>query len=124
MLICRDAQCESHYPGSPLSVPLHVTVIPNIYMQREISLARREDDAASVLRIPVEVPAAAGPVEVSLRGRNDAPALSARFVDGAIEISAQRMRAGTYQAVLSIASVRDPRLHAQATLICVVSAAG
>jgi hypothetical protein len=105
---CFDEACTRSPQGSPVRVPIRYRVLPNIQVQRELTLGRSGREAAPSAVVPVTVPPGAGVVEMQMGSyRHDA--LAMQFDGNAVHVTTQQVPAGVYTATVTLRSTTDAR---------------
>lgn len=107
--MCHDEACQQELVGSPVRLPVHVEVKPNIQVSASsVVLQRLGRDAAPSKSVDVSVPAEAGSVTASWAPWTPA-GLSMSFDGSRLTIEAGQIRAGTYQGTVLLQSQGDRR---------------
>lgn len=119
MALCEDAQCQKLLAG-PVSTEVVVQVRPNIALATEVALARQGAEPAPAVDVPMTIPPEAG--EVRTWVLNPSAELHAELVAGALRITTEQARAGTYELQVGVESVTDPRYRASTRVRYTVTA--
>ncbi|MEP6739034.1 MAG: hypothetical protein ABJA61_01560 [Caldimonas sp.] len=105
---CTDRSCSQQPTGSPVHLPIHYQVKPNLQVQQQLVLARSGSDPAPAATLPVTVPAEAGTVTLQVStSRPDAIGIT--FDGSALQVQTQQVPAGSYAATVTLQSATDAR---------------
>lgn len=106
--LCADEGCNKELSGSPVRVPLHYVVKPNIKVQSTVSLARAGRDAAPSQTVTLTVPAEAGAVTAQM-STTTPEALSATLSGTQLTVQTTQVKAGTYTGTVYLQGQSDSR---------------
>jgi hypothetical protein len=71
LLACFDTACREQAPGSPLVLPIKLTVTPNLQVQPKLLLSRTGLEAAPGAKVKISTPPGAGTLSFASGGETD-----------------------------------------------------
>jgi hypothetical protein len=107
LLACYDTECKEQVPGSPMIMPIRLTVKPNLQVPNAIVVRRKGAEAAPAVDTPVAVPAEAG--QLVLEGLSFSRVLQVQWTGSAVRVLTQPAQAGQYQVQGTLRSLSDAR---------------
>lgn len=93
--LCRDENCASELPNSPVRLPVHYVVKPNIHVQSALDLMRTGREAAPSQTVSVDNPSEAGQITAQLTTLTP-DAMSATLSGNQLTIQTTQVKAGVY----------------------------
>lgn len=119
---CADENCSQQPEGSPVHLPLHYAVKPNIAVQQSVQLSRSGQEPAPQITLPVTVPTEAGAVAVHVSGPSAVDQLDVAFDGSSLQLGTRQLHAGTYSWTVSLQSASDERYARTVTVTYTVAA--
>jgi hypothetical protein len=95
LLACFDRECREPAPGSPLVLPVQLTVTPNLQVQPTLLLSRTGLEPAPSAKVKVTVPPGAGTLQIASGDSGDS-LFKLSLVGDELTVTTGQPRAGRY----------------------------